>query len=121
MRLLGPALLLVAGLALGAIALLAHEPTHAAPSHQAVPDKVPFELAGDVPSGHVVRRLDVEGICCSGCGGKLYAALTALDEVVEAAVDPVLGQAAAVVPASFDVARLERALTFEKYAAKRHE
>ncbi len=120
MKLLGPALLVAAGLVLGAIALLADAPTYEAPrANPAAP--VPFELTGELPAGYVVQRLDVAGMCCSGCSGKLYAALVALDEVAEAAVDPVRGEALAVVPASFDVARLEQALTFDKYAARHHE
>jgi hypothetical protein len=38
--------------------------------------------------------------------------------VREAAVDPILKEASAVVPADFDVAKLEAALTFDKYSAK---
>ena len=83
-----------------------------------VPDRFPVRLSADVPEGCVVRSLEVEGICCDGCGAKLFAALTALEEVREAAVDPILGVAQAVVPAGLDTALLEQALTFSKYSAR---
>ena len=111
----GILLLLAAGAVLGTIAWKAKEPTYSAP---VAPENVPFELSGDVPAGCVVRGLDVEGMCCDGCTGKLYDALTALDPVREAAVDPVLERVAVVVPAELDTAVLEAALTFDKYSAR---
>ena len=120
-RLAGPALLLGAGLVLGAIALRAEDPTYVPPARAALPERVPHSLEAPPPAGHVAVTLDVAGICCSGCGAKLYAALTAVPEVAAAAVDPVLARAEAVVPAGFDPARLEAALTFDKYTAQRLE
>jgi copper chaperone CopZ len=79
---------------------------------------VPVALGGEVPAGYVVRRFQVEGMCCSGCPKKVYAHLAALPGVCEVAVDPILQQVAAVVPAERDVASLEAALTFDKYSAK---
>jgi copper chaperone CopZ len=110
-----------AALFLGWIALRAEQPTWSAPPQEVLPDTVPATLSGEVPAGFVVRRLDVEGMCCTGCPKRLYAHLADVAGVREAAVDPILGEVAAVVPAELDVAELEAALTFDKYAAKRSE
>ena len=114
---LATALLVLAGLVLAAIVLRAGEPSYEVRRVREMPERTPFALSGTPPAGHVVLSLDVEGMCCDGCSGKLHAAASALDEVVEVAVDPILGRAQVVVPAGFDVARLERALTFDKYVA----
>jgi len=118
MKLLAAALLALAALALAFIAWRAPERTYAPPRVDAAPAHVPVRLSGDVPEGCVVRAFEVEGICCEGCGGKLFAALDTVEGVREVAVDPVLGVASAVVPSDLDPARLEQALTFSKYTAR---
>ena len=112
----GLLLLGVAGLACGWAAWRAGERTYVPPAvEDAVP--TPVTLTGEVPSGYEARELEVEGMCCTGCSAKLHGALLALSEVREAAVDPVLGTAWAVVPLGFEAMRLEEALTFDKYTA----
>ena len=115
---LGTAIVILAGAALGIVAWRAGTPDYVPPRLVEAPDRVPIRLSAEVPPGYVVRSLEVEGICCDGCGGKLFVALTSLAEVREAAVDPILGVAQAVVPAGLDTARLEEALTFSKYSAR---
>jgi copper chaperone CopZ len=78
----------------------------------------PKTLAADVPEGCVVRNLAVEGMCCTGCTGKLYARLKTMPGLVAAAVDFEGGLAQAIVPASSDPHALEAVLTFDKYTAK---
>ena len=117
MKSIGPVLLTLAGLVLAWIALASDEPTFHVEATVSLPDSVPYALSGEVPVGCVVRTLDVEGICCGGCTGKLYLALNGLEEVQEVAIDPVLKRAKAVVPTGLDVALLEEALTFDKYSA----
>lgn len=110
-------LLLLSALVLGTIALRAPEP-QAAPPQPVVGVVVPYELRGEVPAGCVVRTIEVEGMCCEGCAAKLRSALLAVDGVREAAVDSVRGRALCVVPQELEVARLERALTFDDYHAR---
>ena len=121
MKPIGPVFLLLVGLVLGWISLSTDEPTFHIEPEREIPTLIPYELSGDVPSGCVVRQLDLDGICCKGCVGKLYAALSDVDQVQEAAIDPVMARAEAVVPEDLDVALLERALTFDKYSAAEAE
>ena len=111
-------LLALAAVGLAIVVWRAPERAYVAPRDTDPPAHVPVRLSGDVPEGCVVRSLDVEGICCEGCGGKLFVALSAVEGVREVAVDPVLGVARAVVPSELDAARLEDALTFSKYSAR---
>ena len=121
MKPVGPVVLLLAGLVLGWIALSAEDPSFAVDRPREAPESVPYTLSGHLPPGCVVRALEVDGICCTGCAGKLFLALTDVEEVREVAIDPVLERAEAVVPASLDVAVLEQALTFDKYSAQAAE
>ncbi len=113
--------LLVIGLLLGWIGWRAKEPSWTAPPKEEIPQSVPVALSGEVPEGCVVRRFEVEGMCCKGCPGKLYAHLANVAGVREIAVDPILERAEAVVPADMDVASLEAALTFGQYSARAEE
>jgi copper chaperone CopZ len=54
-------------------------------------------------------------MCCAGCRPKVYAALSKIPGVREAAVD--VGSATAIVKKDVDVAALEKALTFDEYVA----
>jgi len=116
-NLLALALLLLAGGALGTVAVLARDKTYVAPqpSAQAV---IPVALSGAVPPECEVRTLDVQGICCPGCGSKLYGKLAALDGVREVAVDPLKKEVFALVRRDVPNAELESALTFDEYVAK---
>ncbi len=118
MKRTGLLVLAAAGLVLGWIAWRAQEPTWSAQPVEVLPDTVPAALSGEVPAGCVVRRFEVEGICCAGCPKKLYAHLAQVEGVREVAVDPILKRASAIVPAGLDVVTLESALTFDKYSAK---
>lgn len=109
--------LVLAGLALAVVALRSPDPTYAAP-RPLRPVQVPRALTQAPLPGNVERSFDVEGICCQGCGGKLGAALLALDGVQEVAVDPVLGRVMALAPADLDPQRLASTLTFGAYVAR---
>ncbi len=113
--------LLVVGLLLAWIGFRAKEPTWTAPPKEEIPETVPVALSGEVPEGFAVRRFAVEGMCCKGCPGKLYAHLANVEGVREIAVDPILKRAEAVVPADMDLASLEAALTFGQYSARAEE
>jgi hypothetical protein len=118
MKHLGLLLLGLVGLSLAWVAWRADSPAYSAPAATPEPPaEVPSELSGVVPAGSVVRTFDIEGICCAGCPGQLFVKLDQLDGVEEAAVDAVSKRASVVLPADFDVARVEEALTFSKYSA----
>ena len=118
MKLLATILVLVSGAVLGVIALRAPEPSYVPLDRDLPPERVPVELSGEVDDGCVVRVFDVEGICCEGCGAKLYQALAGVDGVREIAVDTVLRTASAVVPEELEPALLEGVLTTDKYVAR---
>jgi len=118
MKLVGPTLLLFVGAVLGLIAWRTKDPTYEAPVVAVMPETVPVALSGDVPAGDVVRAFEVEGICCGGCSGKLYAALEPIDGVDEIAVDTILHRVEVLAREEVDVARLAEALTFDKYTAR---
>lgn len=119
MKLLTPALLLASAGALAWVAVRSPEPSYQPiPEERPAPEHVPKALSGAVPAGYVVRTFEVEGMCCQGCPGKLWNAVTDVPGVVEAAVDFETGSAEAVVPSDLDVACLETAMTFDEYRAR---
>jgi copper chaperone CopZ len=119
-NLLGLSVLLVAGAALGTIAVRAKERSYVVPTRPA-PSAVPHALSGEVPPGCTVRRFDVEGMCCQGCAAKLHGALLALEGVREAALDSLAGTVEVVATAELADERLLAALTFDKYRAAKKE
>lgn len=118
--LLSLSMLLLAGGALAWVALRAPERVYVAPKPAEVQAHVPAPtaLAAEVPAGCAVRTFEVEGMCCTGCTGKLYARLKAEPGVVDAAVDFERGIALAIVPEDADLAALAGALSFDKYSAR---
>jgi copper chaperone CopZ len=115
MKYLGLLLLLAAGGALGWLGLRADAPDYVAPRPA---ESVPVALTGEVPAGFAVRTFDVSGMCCTGCSAKLYAAVTRVEGVRAAAVDPAVGTAQVMVPANAPLAPLAAALTFDVYTAE---
>lgn len=113
MKYLSLLLLAAAGLWLGSVALHAKAPTYFAPATE-----VPVELSGAVPDGCVVRRFEVEGMCCQTCPKKLYAALAAVDGVRESAIDFDERTVSAVVDAGTPVESLLAVLNTDKYSAR---
>lgn len=101
--------------------------THDAPDRTPAPEApapvalAPRDLAGRPAAGERVSTLAVEGMCCQGCGGRLWEALAAQEGVREAAVDFDTATARAIVAVDVDDASLARALTFGKYAAHPRE
>jgi len=79
--------------------------------------RVPRALEEAPPPGFRVVSLEVAGICCEGCSGKLYGALLADAEVRAGAVDIEARRVDAVVPESFPDRRLAELLTFGEYVA----
>lgn len=123
MKVLPLVLLGTAGAALAFVAWRAPAPTYIAPTSAEVlaHEPAPQELVGEVPAGCIVRTFEVQGMCCTGCTGKLYERLKAVPGVVNAAVNFEKGVAEVVVPQDADVAPLVTAMHFEKYVAKPRE
>jgi copper chaperone CopZ len=78
---------------------------------------VPDRLTAVPAEGEVVRVLDVTGMCCRGCSGKLYRRLVAVEGVRDACVDFDTGTASAIAANTVAPATLASALTFETYSA----
>ena len=106
-----------AGIVLGVIAWRASGRTYVPPARAEAPLTIPTSYEGAIPSGFVVERVPVEGMCCDGCKGTLYERIMELEGVQAAAVDPILGQIDALVRTGTPRARLVEALTFDKYRA----
>ncbi len=116
---LSTALLLCAALPLGYLSLTEHgRLTAARPVEVELEGPVKRVLDAEAPAGFVVRSLAIEGMCCSGCTGKLAGRLAALDEVQDFAVDFASSSAQALVAREVEVGVLEEALTFDKYVAR---
>jgi hypothetical protein len=113
-------LLAAAALGLGWIVLRTPEPSYVAPTPQEVAahQPAPRTLSSSVPAGFRIQSFAVDGMCCTGCTGKLYARLKAEPGVLGAAVDFEAGLAQAIVPETSDPHALEHVLTFDKYTAK---
>lgn len=112
---LGLGLLLAAGAVLGTIAVRAKEPSYAVPVR---PEDIPLRLEGEAPEGYQVRIFSVEGICCTGCGGKLQQALAGLEGVRALAVDPLRQEVQVLARSELEPERLAATLTFDKYRAR---
>lgn len=105
-------ILVLAGVVLGYIAWNAPEPDYVAPR------VVPRQLVSAPATGEVVRAFDVEGMCCDGCSGKLFAAVLQQPGVRDAAIRVEQGRLEAVCASDTDAESLARTLTFEKYTVR---
>ena len=108
-------LVLTAGLALGFVAFNSKDPSYVVPGEgSGVPKRLP-----QLTDGLVTQRFAVDGMCgCSGCPEKLYAAVRGTQGVVNAAVDPAIGQVSVQALPGTDPQTIVKALTFEKYTAR---
>ena len=113
------AALALAAVALAVIALRAPARDYVAPTaadveaHHAAPPKLPAAI----PAGCTVATIAVDGMCCTGCTGKLYDRLRATPGCVEAAVSFEDGLAQVVIREGADPEPFAAALRFEKYSA----
>ena len=120
MRLLPLALLGIAGVVLAFVALRAPTRSYVAPTRADVEAHVPAPqtLEGGVPEGCVVRTIEVHGMCCTGCTGKLYARLKETPGFVKGAVSFEDGVAQVVTNRDADPSPFVAALQFDKYDAQ---
>ena len=107
----------LAGIALAIVALRAPPRDYVAPTvreveaHRAAPQT----LRGQVPDGCVVRAIQVKGMCCAGCTGRLYERLVGTAGTVDAAVNLETGVAQIVIPKDADPAPWVAALRFDDF------
>lgn len=113
-------LLASAAVVLGVIAWRAEERNYSPLSSEAIAaeQQVPTIIVDAPAPGFRLIDFEVEGMCCLGCSGKLHAALSAVPEVVAAAVDFDRARASAVVPEDFEADRLLTVLSRDKYSAR---
>jgi Cu+-exporting ATPase len=116
MKLVWIALVAAAGLGTAYLALRAEGPSYSPPVVEETP-VVPTRLPRAAAAGERALVLKVDGMCCGGCTGKLYRALSQVPGVEAACVDFDTGTASAIVDARADSGELVRALTFDKYTA----
>ena len=108
--------LVVAAAAAGWLVLRTPAPSYEAPveaqtSFPPPPQALPRAPAAD----EQVITLEIGGMCCRGCTGKLEAAARKLPGVRAFAVDADLLTARALTTSDLDPATLTQALTFSKY------
>jgi len=121
MKALLPLLLIAAAGAAGWLYVTRPGPTYVPPSEaQVVYAAAPSVLTRAPAEGEAEIVLDVHGMCCHGCTGKLHARLMEQAGVIAAAIDLEAGTASALVEASVEPAALAAALTFDKYSAQPH-
>jgi copper chaperone CopZ len=65
-----------------------------------------------------VRTIEMKGMCCLGCTGRIYDRIRETPGVVDAAVSFEKGMAQIVIPADADPEPLVAALRFDKFDAK---
>src|SRR5262245_314313 len=120
MKLLPWAILGGAGVALAVVAWRAPARDYVAPTAAEVQAHAPApqDLRGDLPAGCVVRTIEVHGMCCTGCTGKLYARLKEAPGFVKGAVSYERGVAEVVARADVDPAPFVEACRFDKYSAE---
>ena len=114
------ALLLLAVGALAWVLATRGERSFDAPVVEAPVLPAPTVLVHGAGPGQVERDFAVEGMCCKNCTGKLFASVTAVPGVREAAVDFESGRAQVVVDAGVDPELVRGALSFGKYTATPH-
>jgi len=111
------ALLVLAGVGLAVVAWRAPARDYVAPTQADVEAHVPApqSLHGDLPADCVVRRIDVKGMCCLGCTGRIYERIRSAPGIVDAAVSFEKGVAEVVIRKDADPTPVVAALRFDKY------
>ena len=117
MRVPSIALVGLAGVALAVVAWRAPSKDYVAPTQADVESHrpAPQALEREVPTDCVLRRIDVKGMCCLGCTGRLYDRIRNGPGVVDAAVSFEKSAAEVVLRKNADLAPIVAALRFDKY------
>ncbi len=117
MKLLPLAGLGSAGVVLAIVALRAPPRDYVPPSKAEVEAHrpAPQMLHGDVPPGCVVRTIEVKGMCCLGCTGRVYDHIKGTPGLVDAAINFKTGVAQVVLEKDADPNAIVSALRFDKF------
>jgi len=119
MRLLFFALLIGAALGAAYVGLSSPDPDYEPPQLESAPPPAPPVLSTEPGPGESVRVFAVDGMCCRGCTGKLFASVRRVEGVRAAAVSFEEGRASVVVPTGLDLEPVIAALSVDKYSARR--
>jgi copper chaperone CopZ len=107
----------LAGVVLAVVALRAPSRDYVAPTvadleaHRPAPQA----LQGEPPADCVVRRIQVKGMCCLGCTGRIYDKVRSAPGLVDAAVSFDKGEAEVVMRKDADPAPIVEAFRFDKF------
>ena len=110
----------LAGVVLAIVALRAPSRDYVAPTpadleaHRPAPQS----LQGAIPEDCVVRRVEVKGMCCLGCTGRIYDKVRNAPGLVDAAVNFEEGAAEIVIRKDADPAAIVEAFHFDKFEPK---
>lgn len=119
-KILPYAVLSLTAAVLAAIAFRAPERDYVAPTAVDVQahHPAPQSLAEKLPEGCTVRTIEVNGMCCLGCTGKLYERLRATPGFVDGAVSFEEGTARVVMSKNAEPEAFASALRFDKYESR---
>ena len=78
----------------------------------------PQMLHGEVPPGCVVRTIEVKGMCCLGCTGRVYDHIQGTPGLVDAAINFQTGVAQIVIAKDTDPTAIVSALRIDKFEPK---
>ena len=107
----------LAGVVLAIVALRAPSRDYVAPTQADLEAHrpAPQSLQGAIPEDCVVRRVEVKGMCCLGCTGRIYERIRSAPGIVDAAVSFEKGVAEVVIRKDADPTPVVAALRFDKY------
>jgi len=107
----------VAGVVLAVVALRAPSRDYVAPTEADLEAHrpAPQALYGEPPADCVVRRIQVKGMCCLGCTGRIYDKVKTVPGLVDAAVSFEKGEADVVMKKDADPAQIVEAFRFDKF------
>jgi copper chaperone CopZ len=107
----------LAGIVLAVVALRAPSRDYVAPTEADLEAHrpAPQVLEGEPPADCVVRRIQVKGMCCLGCTGRIYDKVKSAPGLVDAAVSFEKGEADVVMKKDADPAPIVEAFRFDKF------
>ena len=107
----------LAGVVLVVVALRAPSRDYVAPTEADLEAHrpAPQALYGEPPPDCVVRRIQVKGMCCLGCTGRIYDKVKETPGLVDAAVNFEKGEAQVVMKKDADPAQIVAAFRFDKF------